>query len=136
MASKNHSHRITVCTICRHTGSHCQPGAALIDKLNSAVSTAGLTGNGDFKVEGTVCMAECSRPCTIAFSATGKTTYLFGDIEGDEDVASLIAFAKLYAARSDGMSHSPERPSQLRGKTLARIPAAIIETKDLAEALQ
>lgn len=136
MAPRIHSHRITVCTVCRHTGTHCQPGAALIEKLNAAVFSAGLVSNGDFKIEGTACMAGCSRPCTVAFSATGKTTYLFGDIHGDEDVEALINFARLYSARADGMSHSPERPAQLRNKTLARVPAAIIETRELAESLQ
>ncbi len=136
MASEHNPHRIIVCTLCRHTGNPCQPGAALIAKLNDVLLKAEPALGPSFVVEGTACMAGCSRPCTVAFSASQKMSYLFGDIANDDDIAALVSFARLYLERSDGKSNSIERPPQLRGKTLARIPATLIATKPLEGALQ
>lgn len=81
-------------------------------------------------------MAGCDRPCTIAFQASGKATYLFGDIRPDTDIASLVDFADLYLRMPDGMTREAERPAGLRGKTLARIPAAILVSELAAEGVQ
>ena len=124
-------HQIVVCTTCRHLGSDCRPGLELIDKLRAGVRLAQQTGlvGDDFAVEGFACMAGCSRPCTVAYRADGKCSYLFGDIDADADIDDLLAFAALYADRQDGWSRSAERPGGLSGKTLARIPAALVVTR-------
>lgn len=70
-------------------------------------------------------MAGCERPLTVAFSAPGKASYLFGDIEPDRDASDLIAFARLYRALPDGWCNEGQRPAGLAGKTLARIPATM-----------
>jgi predicted metal-binding protein len=91
-------------------------------EINAAIAITPLSEH--VRVEGTGCMAGCSRPCTVAFCAPRKATYLFGDIGGGTDVEALVEFAKQYGNLLDGMSRSSERPAQLLGKTLARIPAA------------
>ncbi len=68
-------------------------------------------------------MAGCARPCTVAFQASGKATYLFGDIDPADDVGPLVTFAQLYETSADGWTRSGERPPALAGKTLARVPA-------------
>lgn len=72
---------------------------------------------------GTACMSGCARPCTAAFRAPGKATYMFGDLDPAADREALIEFAHLYAAREDGQTRLMERPKPLRRKTLGRIPA-------------
>lgn len=129
MAHDTQPHCIMVCTTCRHTGTTCRPGYDLIAKLNAALAAAGPALSDDFQVSGTSCLAGCGRPCTVAFCAGTKATYLFGDIAKDCDIAALVEFARLYAERADGMSNSAERPDGLKGKTLARVPAAIIASK-------
>ncbi|WP_249689338.1 DUF1636 domain-containing protein [Stappia sp. WLB 29] len=113
-------HCITVCTTCRDPETRERPGADLIETLNAALAENGLA---HVSVEGAACMAGCSRPCTVAYQAEGKASYLFGDIEPARDVATLVAFARQYAELEDGWCSSLQRPEGLKGKTLARMPA-------------
>ncbi|MEL6774299.1 MAG: DUF1636 domain-containing protein [Pseudomonadota bacterium] len=122
------AHSIVVCTRCRRTGRQCLPGFELISRLRSAVDLARSTGalQADFAVDGVACMAGCDRPCTVAYRADGKSCYLFGDVDEDADIDALVAFAAQYAASADGWTNSTERPGELSGKTLARIPCALV----------
>ena len=120
-------HQILVCQSCRHKDSPCRPGLALLEKLRAAVSEAkGLAE--DFEISGTACMAGCDRPCTVAWRATGKATWLFGDIDPDADIDALVDFATLYQRLEDGWCRAADRPGKLATATLARIPAAMIVT--------
>ncbi|OEC97795.1 MULTISPECIES: DUF1636 domain-containing protein [unclassified Rhizobium] len=134
--TKEATHRITVCTNCRHVGKPCRPGLELLKHLQMAISRADAALADDFSLEGSVCMAGCERPCTVAFQATAKSTYLFGDIEDASDIGALVSFAKLYRDRLDGLTRESERPKALAGKTLARIPAAIVSAERQLVVLQ
>lgn len=129
-------HAVTVCTDCRVTGSACRPGLVLLARLGESLDRLGIGPEVDFSIQGTACMAGCRRPCTIAFQASGKATYLFGDIEPDADIDALVDFARLYAQRVDGMTREGERPRALAGKVLARVPAAILVSQPVEGALQ
>ncbi|MDL2397663.1 DUF1636 domain-containing protein [Rhizobium mayense] len=133
--AKEQTHRITVCTDCRHTGAPCRPGLELLKHLQAAIARAGAALSDDFSLQGSVCMAGCERPCTVAFQATAKATYLFGDIGGEADIGALVSLAELYRDRPDGMTREGERPRALSGKTLARIPAAIVSAERQATLL-
>lgn len=122
----NNTHRITVCTSCRHKGTDCRPGYEIIAKLRAAIEAAGDAVTEEFEVSGVACMAGCDRPCTVAYHGTRKATYLFGDIEPDTDIDDLVSFAQQYAVLNDGWCSSVERPGKLRNSTLARVPAAMI----------
>lgn len=123
-------HRITICTSCRHRGATCGPGYDLIKRLRAAIDAAGDTISEEFEVSGVACMAGCSHPCTIAYHSTRKATYLFGDIEPDQDIDDLVAFARQYAGLGDGWCSSAERPGKLGKHTLARIPAMVLALED------
>ena len=120
-------HQLILCTTCRRTGTDCRPGLRLLQSLDQAADlgrSAGLPE--EFGISGTACLSGCTQPCTVAFVAEGKTTYLFGDIDPAEDLDALLAFARLYQAREDGMTGFRERPEALRGKCLARVPSALM----------
>ncbi|MEM1039761.1 MAG: DUF1636 domain-containing protein [Pseudomonadota bacterium] len=134
--TRSNGHRISVCVSCRHTGSACRPGFALIQKLQQAITDAGGLVGDDFEVSGVACMAGCERPCTVAYHASKKATYLFGDIDPDEDINDLLAFAEQYAALDDGWCSATTRPAGLRNKTLARVPSALINTHVDKDAVQ
>jgi predicted metal-binding protein len=120
-------HQLVICTTCRKTGADCRLGFELLQSLNRTADLGRAAGlPEDFGISGTVCLSGCSRPCTVAFVADGKTSYLFGDIDPAENLEALIEFAKLYRAREDGMTRFNERPDALRGKCLARIPSALM----------
>ncbi|WP_342633466.1 DUF1636 domain-containing protein [Oceaniradius stylonematis] len=124
------NHKITVCVSCRHKrgepDDQCRPGIELIARLRKAMTLAGDAIGADFAISGTVCMAGCDRPCTVAYFGSHKATYLFGDIDADANIDDLVAFARQYASLDDGWCSSTSRPPGLSGKTLARIPAALL----------
>ncbi|MEM8703058.1 MAG: DUF1636 domain-containing protein [Pseudomonadota bacterium] len=123
------THKIFVCTSCRHKGTQCRPGFELIAKLGEALRLAAPLVGDDFEVSGIACMAGCSRPCTVAYRASEKATYLFGDVDPDTDIDDLVAFARQYREMEDGWCSSAQRPGRLGQTTLARIPAALIVTE-------
>jgi predicted metal-binding protein len=133
--SPSQTHRLTVCTHCRHIGAPCRPGLELLERLQAALALADRLSDA-FRLEGSVCMAGCERPCTVAFQASAKTTYLFGDIDGDVDIDGLVAFAERYRNRPDGLTREGERPGAPEGKIPARIPAAMLLAERAAESLQ
>ena len=120
-------HQLILCTTCRKTGTECPPGLALLRSLNQTVDLGRAAGlPEDFGISGTACLSGCPHPCTVAFVADGKTSYMFGDIDPAENLDALVEFAQLYRAREDGMTRFNERPDALRGKCLARIPRALM----------
>lgn len=125
-------HLILVCKACKHKGDACKPGFELIRKLRAAIATTGL---GDaFEVSGTACLAGCvpahGAPCVVGYRATEKATWLFGDIDPDQPLDDLVAFARSFAARDDGWLNGKDLPPRLSDTTLARIPAAVIVTRE------
>ncbi|MEL7026221.1 MAG: DUF1636 domain-containing protein [Pseudomonadota bacterium] len=123
-------HRITICTSCRTKGTECRPGFELIERLRKAIALAGPSIADDFEISGVACMAGCAMPCTVAYQASKKATYLFGDIDPDTDIDDLVSFAKQYAYLHDGWCSSMDRPGKLRKSTLARVPAMILATEE------
>ncbi len=126
VVAKPPQHQILVCQTCRHLDRACLPGLALVEKLQAAIAAAGL--GTEFEVSGTACMAGCARPCTVAWRATAKATYLFGDIDPEANIDDLVAFARIYRAAEDGWTSAGNRPGKLAEQVLARIPAAVIVT--------
>lgn len=127
-------HQIFVCTSCRLKGTDDRPGDDLIRKLREVLTTVPpLTGSG-FEIAGIACMAGCSRPCTVAYRAKDKATYLFGDIDPRTDVDDLVAFAYQYRELADGWCNSGDRPGKLRETALARIPAvsSVTQSREVA----
>ncbi|HXV30177.1 MAG TPA: DUF1636 domain-containing protein [Sinorhizobium sp.] len=133
--SHSPKHKITVSTDCRFTGGPCRPGAALLAMLNRSVSALGKPLSEEFAIAGTVCMATCTRPCTIAFQATGKATYLFGDIAEAENIDHLVDFAATYSERDGGLLPMEEPPGATAGD-IVRLPAALIVSEAIAGQLQ
>ena len=125
-------HQILVCKACKHRGEACKPGFQLLTKLRAAISAAGL--GDEFEVSGTACLAGCGpthgEPCVIGYRATEKATWLFGDIDPDQPLDDLVAFAQAYAALDDGWMTGRDLPPRLSDTTLARIPAAMIATRE------
>lgn len=129
------THKIFVCTSCRHKGATCRPGYDLIRKLQHAMAMTVPVVGDDFEISGVACMAGCTQPCTVAFRATDKATYLFGDIDPETDIDDLMAFAEQYRSLEDGWCSAGTRPGKLQQTTLARIPAAMIVSKADGSAL-
>jgi len=74
------------------------------------------------------CLSACSRGATVALSARGRWSYVYGDLTED-DAADVLAGAAGYGATSDGIVPWRERPEIFRKQSIARIPPL----KDAAE---
>jgi predicted metal-binding protein len=129
------THRISICTSCKHVGETCRPGYELIKRLRAAIDMAGDAITEEFEISGVACMAGCKHPCTVAYHSTRKATYLFGDITPEQDIEDLVSFAQQYALLGDGWCSSVDRPGKLRTNTLARVPSMMLALEDSAERL-
>ncbi len=107
-----------VCTTCRAgrpaTGD-LPPGARL---------HAGLVDSAPahVRVVGVECLSACDNGCTVALSAPGKWSYVYGHMDPDRSVADIIEGAAKYAASPDGIVPWRERPAIFRKQSIARIP--------------
>lgn len=91
------------------------PGA----RLHEALVQAGVP-NG-LRVVPVECLSACSQGCSVALSAPGKWTYVYGRLT-ELDAADILAGAAAYAATPDGLVPWRDRPVIFRKQSLARIP--------------
>ncbi len=77
---------------------------------------------GDPRVEPVECLSVCKRPCTIAFSAAGSWTYVYGDFPADAAPETILAAARLYAQSPQGLIPWRQRPDALKKGVVARVP--------------
>lgn len=99
-------HVITIGTSCRHQEQERHLGHDLILKL----------------------LATCNQSCTVAYRATAKAVWLFGDVDPDADINHLVSFAAQYAAPGEGWFKSIDRPVKLRRTALAGVPSLVIRS--------
>ena len=114
-----------ICTTCRPPGAD---PAAPRDGAKLFALVAALHRDGPGHVAVTLhpveCMSGCDRACTVALSAPGKPSYLFGDKQPTaETAAAALELAAQYAASATGDLARSERPELFRRGILARIPA-------------
>ncbi len=116
--------RILVCTKCRMAGESKEPmqdraGARLYREIASVAAAA-----ADVEIVPVECLSVCKRPVTIAFSAKGKWTYLYGDFPLESAPAILDA-ARIYGRAADGLIPWEERPAALKTGVIARTPPGL-----------
>lgn len=114
---------IHVCTACRRARpdlpeGYDQPGIGLAERLAAQLEARGSR----IAVLPVECLAVCKRPCTVAFAADGKWTYLIGDLETDTHLDEIVGAAEAYAASANGIVPWKERPQSFRKGVVARVP--------------
>jgi predicted metal-binding protein len=108
-----------VCITCRagHTlgEGETTPGA----RLHAAILDVGVPeGVNVVSVE---CLSACSQGCSVALSAPGRWSYVYGRLS-EVNANDVIAGASAYAAAPDGIVPWRIRPEIFRKQSLARIP--------------
>ena len=125
-----HNHTIFVCQSCAGSWQDGKQvgdsgGYLLYQKLVEQLPDCQAAK--EFQIKAVKCLGACNRPCSIAFAATGKSTYLFGDLNHSESLAevsrSILECADLYKSKSDGLMKWSERPEQLKKGIVGIIPA-------------
>ncbi|WP_417728821.1 DUF1636 family protein [Roseovarius sp.] len=107
------AHRIVVCSTCEGTD-----GKGFAARLREGLDVKAM----NFSVQDHDCMSNCARPLSVAFSAPGKATYLFGDIDPARDLDDTLAFAALYADSQDGWIEDARPAGRLRHCLIGRVP--------------
>ncbi|NBR10922.1 MAG: DUF1636 domain-containing protein [Alphaproteobacteria bacterium] len=118
---------IYVCTTCK-TADDPSPDRAGA-RLFKALQEVAHTHQSNVIIEGVECLSVCKRPCTIAFSAQDKWTYVYGDFTADDSAEQILACAAQYAATNDGLIPWKERPDALKKGVIARLPASLTSSR-------
>ena len=108
------AHRVVVCSTCENTD-----GKGFAAQLRVAMAERGM----DFEVQDHDCMSNCADPLSLAFSAPGKATYLFGGVDPGRDLDDTLAFAAMYATSADGWIDDARGAGRLRHCLIGRVPA-------------
>src|ERR1700732_2075476 len=77
------------------------------------------------------CLSACSQGCSVALSAPGRWSYVYGRLS-DANAKDVVAGAAAYAAAPDGIVPWRTRPEIFRKQSLARTPP----TASLSEAAE
>ncbi len=114
--------KILVCQTCpryeHKTSGSPTRGRRLANGLKAAMSTI---KNNRFDIRVVNCLAGCKNPCNISFDNDGKTRLRLSKLSTD-DIDTLFAVAKIYAASDTGELQDEDLPEQLRNKISNRTP--------------
>lgn len=112
---------VFVCVSCQRTQAGAEAGASidLVDTLRKGLAE---TSAQDVEVTPVDCLAVCKRPITIAITATGKWTYLIGDLVARDHAGEIVQAALSYQRSENGIIPWKERPASFRRGVIARVP--------------
>ncbi|MTV14728.1 MULTISPECIES: DUF1636 domain-containing protein [Bradyrhizobium] len=108
-----------VCITCRAGQTPAEGELAPGARLHAALVEAGVPD--DVNLVPVACLSACSQGCSVALSAPGRWSYVYGRLSAD-NAADVIAGASAYAAAPDGIVPWRSRPEIFRKQSLARIP--------------
>lgn len=112
---------VYVCTTCRDPQD--EPDAERAGaRLHRAVAALAAERGDAVEVVGVECLSVCKRPCTVALSAPGKWTYVYGDFSPESGALTLLDGAALYALAPDGLIPWRQRPDALKKGVVSRMP--------------
>jgi len=111
---------LLVCSTCRKgeaaDADAPRPGATLLAGLQDAAWPAGV------KVRSVECLSNCTQGCTIALRSHGRWTYVYGNIDPETQIETVIDGVTRYAATENGLVPWRERPQHFKKNCIARIP--------------
>ena len=108
-----------VCITCRAGQTLAEGEIAPGARLHAALVEAGVPD--DVNLVPVECLSACSQGCSVALSAPGRWSYVYGRLSADH-AKDVIAGAAAYAAAPDGIVPWRSRPEIFRKQSLARIP--------------
>ena len=110
---------VLVCVTCRQGGDpNSRPGARFLEALRAKLTDADAER---VRIRPVECLQVCRRPCTAAFAAQGKWTYVLADLELGR-IDEFILALRAYTAALDGVAPWKERPDCFKRGVVARTP--------------
>jgi predicted metal-binding protein len=120
---------IHVCVTCKREGDGTDADAPRAGaQLHEALLAQLPQG---MRLQPVECLGNCKRSCSVALSAPGAWTYVFGDLTAQSGAHLLIA-ADLLAHSTDGLMPWRGRPEAFKRGMIARLPPSSI-LKEAAE---
>lgn len=110
---------VFVCRSCGADADGMCVGEALLDTLNQCNEP-----HSNITITGVECLAVCERPVTLSFAATGKWTYVIGDVTADTPPQDILSAARAVAASPYGVPEMADRPAFFRDGVVSRTPPA------------
>ena len=111
---------ILVCDSCRHEDfpkvADTRPGALLLEALAKHELPV------EIAVRSVKCLSNCSQGCSIALRGEGRWSYVYGNLNPNEHVSTIIEGANKYLTSADGLVPWRDRPEHFRKNCIARIP--------------
>jgi predicted metal-binding protein len=108
-----------VCITCR-AGQSLQEGETTPGaRLHAAIVGIGVPDG--VKLVSVECLSACNQGCSVALSAPGRWSYVYGRLS-EANAKDVVAGAAAYAAAPDGIVPWRSRPEIFRKQSLARIP--------------
>ena len=108
-----------VCITCRAGQTVAEgeptPGKLLHQAIVAIGAPPGVT------IEPVECLSACNNGCSVALSAPGRWSYVYGRMS-QANARDIVAGAAAYAAAPDGIVPWRSRPEIFRKQSLARIP--------------
>jgi predicted metal-binding protein len=115
---RNERNVTTICISARDPDPDCQRCHELVRRLHVAVSSSAHIVGEEFCIEGFVTLTAGNRPRQAAYRGTVKTVWLFADVDPDDEIDDLVAFA-LEPSGEDG-GHDT---------VLGRVPSLVIRSE-------
>ncbi len=121
----NNRPHLYICLSCRCRGAEPAPDGEPTDgrRLYEAVKALADDMGADAPVHilPTLCFANCERGCSVGIAATGKWSYVMGELT-PEHAADLLTYAAAYAKAKTGVVLPSGRPASLQTSVIARFP--------------
>ena len=119
----NHNQPIlSFCMTCRDVREAVQRDVRRGTRLAQAfLLHSGTVQPQGFELRGVPCMSQRKRSCIVSLSASGRFSYMFGDLDANEPshVEALRNLIPLYLAAPEGSLRREARPEPLLARILA-----------------
>ena len=112
-----------VCITCKAGETVAEGTMSPGTRLHSALLAAGAPES--VKLVPVECLSACSQGCSVALSAPGRWSYVYGRLS-ESDAAEILLGAAAYAKAVDGIVPWRQRPAIFRKQSLARIPPLVL----------
>ncbi len=109
--------RLYVCTTC--TDRRRGPGGRVGLRLHADL--AARARDPAIEIVPVACLSVCRPSCALSFAAPGKWTYTF-EVDGEIDIAIILAGAKLYAESPSAVLPWAQFPEPLKRGIVSRVP--------------
>lgn len=115
---------LSICTTCRdgrEGACDTRGGSRLAQRVADKLAR---DGSPQMQLRGVQCMSQCKRSCIVSLAAEGRFTYVFGELDPDNDthVDALFELVAQYAKVPEGFLERKDRPAPLQADILGRLP--------------